>query len=234
MDSVDRLLEIMARLRDPGSGCPWDLEQRFETIAPHTIEEAYEVDDAIRRGDLEGLREELGDLLLQVAFHAQMAREAGRFDFEEVARGICEKLVRRHPHVFGQETIESAEAQTRAWEAHKAVERARAAAAAGREPHALDGVALALPALLRAAKLLRRAERAALTPPSDGRTARAAARVELEALPELPAPEAEAALGRLLLACVRVAQALGVDPERALREEAARFETRLRGTAAPR
>ncbi len=230
MDSIARLLEIMARLRDPVSGCPWDLEQRFETIAPHTLEEAYEVDDAIRRGDLEALREELGDLLLQVVFHAQMAREAGRFDFEDVARGICEKLVRRHPHVFGEETIESAEAQTRAWEAHKELERARAAAVAGRdEPHALDGMALGLPALLRTAKLLRRAERVGLTPKGDVAAARAGVRAALEAVPEASAPEAAAALGTLLLACVRLSDALGLDPERALRDETARLEAALRG-----
>ena len=232
MDSLARLLAIMARLRDPVAGCPWDLEQRFESIAPHTIEEAYEVDDAIRRGDLEALREELGDLLLQVVYHAQMARELGRFDFDDVARGICEKLVRRHPHVFGDEAIDSSEAQTRAWEAHKEAERARAAAERGREAHPLDGVALGLPALLRTAKLLRRAERAGLTPQRDGPAARAEVHAALEALPEAPAPGGEAALGGLLLACVRLAQAAGVDPERALREEAARLEAALRRAAA--
>ena len=234
MDSLDRLLAIMARLRDPVSGCPWYLEQRFETIAPHTLEEAYEVDDAIRRGDLEALREELGDLLLQVVYHAQMAGELGRFGFEDVAHGICEKLVRRHPHVFGEETIDSAEAQTRAWEAHKAVERARAATEAGRQPHPLDGVALGLPALLRTAKLLRRAERAGLTPARDARAARAETRAALDAVPEAPGPGAEAALGALLLACVHLAQALGADPERALREETARLEATLRRAAAGR
>src|SRR5208283_1472397 len=153
MDALERLLEIMARLRDPEHGCPWDREQTFATIAPFTIEEAYEVDDAIRRGDRAALREELGDLLLQVVYHAQMAREEGAFAFEDVARELCDKLVRRHPHVFGEATVESAEAQTREWEAHKAAERAARAGERGVAPGVLDDLPLALPALLRAEKL---------------------------------------------------------------------------------
>src|SRR5215475_2629635 len=121
---VSRLLAIMAKLRDPDGGCPWDLEQDFASIAPYTIEEAYEVDDAIRRKDWDGLRDELGDLLLQVVFHAQMAREAGHFGFEDVVSAICDKLERRHPHVFGDAVVEDADAQTRAWEEQKAAERA--------------------------------------------------------------------------------------------------------------
>src|SRR5512145_3429979 len=121
---IERLLEIMAKLRDPSGGCPWDLEQSFASIAPYTVEEAYEVDDAIRREDWSGLRDELGDLLLQVVFHAQMAREAGHFDFADVVAAICDKLVRRHPHVFGDATIETAQAQTDAWERQKSEERA--------------------------------------------------------------------------------------------------------------
>jgi ATP diphosphatase len=128
LSDVARLLEIMARLRDPRGGCPWDLEQDFASIAPYTIEEAYEVDDAIRRGDLAGLREELGDLLLQVVVHAQMAREAGHFDFGDVVQAICDKLVDRHPHVFGDAVIETAQAQTDAWERRKAEERAEGGA----------------------------------------------------------------------------------------------------------
>jgi nucleoside triphosphate diphosphatase len=158
--AMDRLLAIMARLRDPAAGCPWDVEQTFATIAPHTIEEAYEVADAIARGDLLGLREELGDLLLQVVFHARMAEEQGAFDFCAVAESICGKLVRRHPHVFAEARIDSAEAQTHAWERHKAAERAAKAGDAD-EPDAgaLAGIALALPALIRAAKLQSRAAR---------------------------------------------------------------------------
>src|SRR5690606_29618155 len=120
---IQRLIDIMARLRDPDGGCPWDLEQDFASIAPYTVEEAYEVADAIDRGDMDGLREELGDLLLQVVFHARMAQEAGYFAFGDVVAGICDKMVGRHPHVFGDAEVEDAEAQTRAWEEHKRRER---------------------------------------------------------------------------------------------------------------
>ena len=152
----------MARLRNPDGGCPWDLEQSFATIAPYTIEEAYEVAEAIRQDDRAALRDELGDLLLQVVFHAQMAREDGSFDFDEVARGIADKMIRRHPNVFGDDESDarhSAPAQMRSWEAQKAAEREAKAEAEGRRPSVLDGVALALPALLRAEKLQKRAAR---------------------------------------------------------------------------
>ena len=168
---IDRLLEVMARLRDPAGGCPWDLEQSFETIAPYTIEEAYEVAEAIRQDDREALRDELGDLLLQVVFHAQMAREDGSFDFDEVARGIADKMVRRHPNVFGDDDSEacrSARAQMQSWEAQKAAERDARAHAEGRRPSVLDGVALALPALLRAEKLQKRAARVGFDWPDTG------------------------------------------------------------------
>src|SRR5579862_2833503 len=159
-----RLIEIMARLRDLDAGCPWDIEQTFKTIAPYTIEEAYEVADAIERGDMGELKEELGDLLLQVVYHARMAEEAGAFDFGDVARAISDKMVRRHPHVFGEDEVRDAAHQTVRWDAIKAEERARKAqgAAAG----ALDGVPLALPALTRAAKLTRRAARVGFDWPS--------------------------------------------------------------------
>jgi MazG family protein len=156
---VARLIEIMARLRDPDGGCPWDLEQSFATIAPYTIEEAYEVADAIARGDMAALEEELGDLLFQVAFYAQMASEAGHFDFNDVAQRIAEKMVRRHPHVFGPADIASAADQTRAWEEHKARERRARAEARGDMESVLDGVPLGLPALTRAEKLQKRAAR---------------------------------------------------------------------------
>jgi nucleoside triphosphate diphosphatase len=152
---VDRLLAIMARLRDPERGCPWDIEQSFATIAPYTIEEAYEVADAIERMDVAALKDELGDLLLQVVFHARIAEEAGLFGFEDIAASLADKMVRRHPHVFGDAEIVSVAAQNEAWEAHKAAERA----AAGGAGSVLDGVALALPALLRAGKISRRAAR---------------------------------------------------------------------------
>src|SRR3954466_6977522 len=142
---IDRLLAVMDRLRDREHGCPWDLEQRFATVAPYTIEEAYEVADAIERDDMAALKDELGDLLLQVVFHARMAEEAGLFGFEDVATAIAEKMERRHPHVFGDAEIVSAAAQNEAWEAHKAAERE----ATGSAGSVIDGVALALPALLR-------------------------------------------------------------------------------------
>ena len=202
--SVSRLLEIMAKLRDPDGGCPWDLEQSFATIAPYTIEEAYEVEDAIRREDWDALRDELGDLLLQVVFHAQMARESGRFAFEDVVRAISDKLVRRHPHVFGGARIETALAQTAAWERQKADERA-----ARGETSAMDGVPLALPALLRARKLISRARRAGLAK-SDA------------------SPITEEELGDLLFALVERAERAGIDPEQALRDANARFEAEVR------
>jgi len=223
---IEQLLAVMAQLRDPEHGCPWDVEQRFETIAPYTIEEAYEVEDAIRRGDLVALRDELGDLLLQVVFHAQMAREQGHFDFEDVVRGICDKLVRRHPHVFGDARVDSARAQTAAWEQHKARERAAKGSSS-----ALDDVPLGMPALLRAAKLMRRAARAGFAWEN---TQQALAKVE-EELDEVRAELAtgdraalEAELGDLLIASARLAQQLEIDPEVALRGATARFETRLR------
>ena len=202
--SIERLLQIMAKLRDPNGGCPWDLEQSFATIAPYTIEEAYEVDDAIRRKDWDGLRDELGDLLLQVVFHAQMAREAGKFAFEDVVAAICDKLVKRHPHVFGDAEIASAAAQTDAWEKQKAEERAARGATS-----AMDGVPLALPALLRTRKLISRARRAGLAN-SDAN------------------PITQQELGDLLFAAVERAERAGIDPEQALRNASADFEHRIR------
>src|SRR5688572_7796120 len=153
MSSIDRLLNIMARLRDPQRGCPWDVQQSFATIAPYTIEEAYEVADAIERKDLDALRDELGDLLFQVVFHAQMAAEQGAFNFDAVAAAICDKMERRHPHVFGTSTVADAAAQTEAWEVLKLQERA--ARSAGES--ILEDVPLQLPALTRAVKLGKRA-----------------------------------------------------------------------------
>ena len=150
-----RLIAIMARLRDPDGGCPWDLEQTFASIAPYTVEEAYEVADAIERGDHKELEEELGDLLLQVVYHSRLAEEAGLFSFDDVARVIGDKMVRRHPHVFGDDEVKDAAAQTDRWEAIKAAERADK----GQADSALDGVPVGLPALTRAAKLTRRAAR---------------------------------------------------------------------------
>lgn len=211
---VDRLLELMAKLRSPDGGCPWDLEQTFETIAPYTIEEAYEVDDAIRRKDWSDLADELGDLLLQVVFHAQMARESGHFDFDAVVDRLCEKLVRRHPHVFGDASAEDADEVLRAWEEHKRAERI----ARGANPH--GEVPVSLPALLRAAKLAKRGARAGVAPPAD----------PLAAGAEAVAGDPER-LGDLLLALAAAASARGVDPEAALRDACARFEARKRSAA---
>ena len=226
--AIDELLVIMARLRDPQHGCPWDVEQDFTTIAPYTIEEAYEVADAIERGDHAQLCDELGDLLLQVVFHAQMAREAGLFEFEDTVRAISAKLRRRHPHVFAEEKIGSAAEQTRAWESHKARERS----ASGADPSALDDVPLALPALMRAAKLGKRAARAGFDWP-DWRGAREKITEELAELDDaqVSAPGGEgvsAEIGDLLFAVVNLARHLGVDPEDALRTSNARFSRRFR------
>ena len=225
MKAMERLLEIMVRLRDPEDGCPWDREQDFASIAPYTIEEAYEVDDAIRRGDMEDLQGELGDLLLQVVYHAQLAHEEGHFDFNRVAEGIAEKLVRRHPHVFEAPGTRSLEEVHRSWEATKAEERRDRAARRNATSDPLGGVAEALPALMRAAKLQGRAK-ADLKPPSaEALKAELAQRfLDLSAEPEAAGEE----LGDALFAAVALARALGVDPERALRDANARFEGRFR------
>ncbi len=226
--SMDRLLEIMAALRDPRRGCPWDLEQDFASIAPYTLEEAYEVADAIERNDLEALREELGDLLLQVAFHAQMAHEMGAFSFEDVAAGICDKMLRRHPHVFGDARVESAEAQTQAWEAIKAAEKAARGAGGGQ----LDDVPAALPALTRAEKFGRRAARIGFDwPDATGPRAKIDEELgELDAAIAAGAPpeSLEAEIGDLLFSVANLARHHGVDPETALRRTNARFARRFR------
>lgn len=225
---IDRLLAIMARLRGP-HGCPWDREQTFATIAPYTIEEAYEVADAIAREDMAALKDELGDLLLQVVFHAQMAAEAGQFDFEDVAAAIADKMVSRHPHVFGEARIESAAAQTLAWEERKAQERA---AKAGSGASALDGVALALPALTRAVKLQNRAARVGFDWPDAGPVYDKIAEelAELRAAPD-PAAAAEE-YGDLLFAVANLARHLKIDPEAALRAANAKFERRFKAVEA--
>lgn len=226
---IDRLLAIMARLRDPERGCPWDREQDFASIAPYTIEEAYEVADAIERLDMGGLKDELGDLLLQVVFHARMAEEEGQFAFEDVAAAIADKMVRRHPHVFGDVEIHSVAAQNEAWEAHKAAERAQH----GDDTQSVvDGVALALPALLRAAKISRRAARIGFDWP-DARAVipKIAEEIaELEAELDVGGPPAalEEEIGDLLFAAANLARKLEVEPETALRRATAKFERRFR------
>jgi nucleoside triphosphate diphosphatase len=230
--AIERLLWVMARLRALDGGCPWDLEQDFASIAPYTIEEAYEVADAIARGDLEHLKDELGDLLLQVVYHAQMAKEAGLFDFEQVAAAIADKMVRRHPYVFGAAEVQSARAQSHAWEAAKAAERADKAEAAGGDHGILDDVPLALPALVRAAKLQRRAARVGFDWPEaaqvldklDEEIAEIRAELEQGARPERLRDE----IGDLLFAAVNLARHLDVDGESALRQANAKFERRFR------
>lgn len=234
LPNTQRLLEIMARLRHPKEGCAWDLEQTFRTIVPHTIEEAYEVADAIEHNDMQALRDELGDLLLQVVFHARMAEEIGAFDFEAVAVAICDKLVRRHPHVFGQAIIKNAEEQTRAWEALKAEERqAKADGSASLRPvSALEGVSTALPALTRALKLQNRAARVGFDWPQ---AAQVLEKIEEETEEireamdkELSKEALEEELGDLLFACVNLARKLGIDPETALRRGNLKFDGRFR------
>ncbi|MEE2981602.1 MAG: nucleoside triphosphate pyrophosphohydrolase [Pseudomonadota bacterium] len=232
MSTIDQRLDVMARLRDPENGCPWDVEQTFATIAPYTIEEAYEVADAINDEDWPALVDELGDLLFQVVFYAQMAREAGRFDFSAIAAGAVDKMVRRHPHVFEDSEIATAEAQTHAWEAHKAEERGAKAEAEGRAPSALDGVTRALPALIRAIKLQNRAARVGFDwptlPPVIHKIEEEIAEVRGElsdgATPDRLADE----IGDLLFACVNLARHAGVDPEAALRQGNTKFERRFR------
>jgi ATP diphosphatase len=224
--AIDDVLAIMARLRDPEHGCPWDVRQDFRSIAPHTVEEAYEVADAIERGDLDGLRDELGDLLLQVVYHARMAEEAGRFDFEAVAATLADKLVRRHPHVFGDADAGSEAERERIWEQEKAAERARKGEA---DPSVLAGVTVGLPALARAQKLQKRAARAGFDWP-DPSGASAKVTEELTEIEDAGAdPDAlEAEVGDLLFAAVNLARHHGVDAETALRRAAGRFERRFR------
>ncbi len=231
-----RLIEVMARLRDPETGCPWDIEQSFQTIAPYTIEEAYEVADAIARGDKEALRDELGDLLLQVVYHARMAEEDGDFDFAAVAAAISDKMVRRHPHVFGAEDVDSAAAQTRIWEDHKAAERAAKAAKSGIQASILDGVALGLPALTRAVKLQRRAARVGfdwpeLLPVLD-KIEEEIAELKQEICDGSPPERVADELGDLLFALANLARHLDADPEAALRHATAKFVRRFQAIEA--
>jgi MazG family protein len=243
-DRMRELLAIMARLRAP-DGCPWDRHQTFASIVPYTIEEAYEVADAVERGDMQQLKDELGDLLFQVVFHSQMASEAGGFDFDAVAGAICDKLVRRHPHVFGDGGPLSAAEQSLAWENIKARERAAAAAqpaggmhAAAHQSHGshLDGVPQALPALMRAYKLSKRAARVGF---DFDRADQAADKVD-EELEEVraaaaansahaPSNEIFEEVGDLLFAAANLARKLDVDAEAALRAANAKFERRFRG-----
>jgi MazG family protein len=235
-DKFDRLVAIMARLRDPDGGCPWDLEQTFATIAPYTVEEAYEVADAIDRGDLEGLKDELGDLLLQVVFHARMAEEAGRFSVADVIEAINAKMVRRHPHVFGDAKVKDSADQTRNWENLKAEERRRTNGPASAPASALDGVAVGLPALMRALKLQQRAARVGFDWTEAVRILEKLREetAEMEAEIESGAPRERLLdeVGDLLFVCVNLARRLDLDPDSALRHANAKFERRFRAMEA--
>lgn len=225
---MDRLREIMRRLRDPQDGCPWDIEQDFGTIAPYTIEEAYEVADAIEREEWAELKGELGDLLFQSVFHAQMAEEKGLFGFDEVANTMSDKMVARHPHVFGDENRDkSAEQQTRDWETIKAAERASKA-----QQGVLDGVAIGLPALLRAVKLQKRAARVGFDWPDIGMVLdkiTEEAQEVAEARDTLGQDEIREEIGDLLFVVANLARHLDVEPEEALRHANAKFERRFKG-----
>ena len=231
LEPMQRLLTIMARLRDPDGGCPWDLQQTFDTIAPYTIEEAYEVADAIEHGRMGDLRDELGDLLLQVVFHAQIAKEQDIFSFDDVLNSISDKMVKRHPHVFGSTKIDHATVQSLAWEEQKAAEREEKAGIQGQTPSALDGVATALPALTRALKLQNRAARIGFDWPE---TAPVLDKVQ-EEIEELQT-EIETGdestmmdeMGDILFSVVNLARHLKIDPEAALRTGNNKFERRFK------
>ncbi len=229
-EPVKKLIAVMARLRDPEGGCPWDLEQTFETIAPYTIEVAYEVADAIAGGDRTVLKDELGDLLFQVVYYAQMSREEGGFDFDAVAEHMAQKMIRRHPHVFEDADVADSRAQTLAWEAAKAAERSAKPVNPG-EPRALSGVARALPALIRAEKLAKRAARVGFDWPNvddvltkiDEELAETKHEIAADAPPHRLSDE----VGDLLFAVANLARKLGIDPEAALRGTNDKFTRRF-------
>jgi MazG family protein len=224
--ALDQLINIMARLRDPQDGCAWDLEQTFATIAPYTVEEAYEVVDAIERGDLNDLRDELGDLLLQVVFHARMAQEAGHFAFADVARAISQKMIRRHPHVFGAEGARTSAEQVQAWEVIKAQERAQK----GKAQSLLDDVPTSLPALTRAVKLSKRAAGVGFVWPTVQEVVAKLDEEVAELKVEIDAGDlakARAELGDVLFVVANIARTLDIDPEDALRATNAKFARRF-------
>ena len=227
---MDRLVEIMATLRNPNGGCPWDVEQTFATIAPHTIEEAYEVADAIEQNDMDSLKDELGDLLFQSVFHAQMAKELNKFSFDDVVNGVIDKMIRRHPHVFGDQSIKTADEQTASWEDIKATERATKPGAA--DESALAGVTSGLPALIRAEKLQKRAARVGFDWPEVVSVFDKLREETAELQVEIDTDGGEARLtdelGDLLFVCVNLGRKLNIDAETALRAANSKFETRFR------
>jgi ATP diphosphatase len=230
--AIDRLIDIMAALRTPETGCPWDLEQDFRSIAPYTIEEAYEVVDAIERGDLDDLRDELGDLLLQVVFHARLAEEKAIFSFTDVIKSICEKLIRRHPHVFGEGSKLTSGDVTLQWEAIKAQEKKRSSVP--EPPGLLEGVPLPLPALTRAVKLQKKAATVGFDWNDASQVLEKIREETAEVAAELQSPGAEATpalaeeIGDLLFVVANLARHAKVDPEQALRSANAKFERRFR------
>ncbi|MBW8726210.1 MAG: nucleoside triphosphate pyrophosphohydrolase [Inquilinus limosus] len=230
-EATRRLIEVMARLRDPQAGCPWDIEQTFRTIAPYTIEEAYEVADAIERDVMDELKDELGDLLFQVAFHSRMAEERGAFDFADVAAGIVGKMIRRHPHVFGDAAVD-ADGMPAQWERQKAEERAAKAEAEGRPAGVLDGIAGGLPSLTRALKLQKRAARVGFdwTDPADilAKIEEEVGEIRAEIDGQAPKERIEDEIGDLLFCAVNLARRYEVDPDSALRRTNAKFERRFR------
>lgn len=235
--ALERLIDIMAKLRHPETGCPWDREQDFNTISRYTIEEAYEVAEAAHQNDMPALQDELGDLLLQVVFHARMAEEIGAFDFAAVADTITDKMIRRHPHLFGDQSITDADSQTAAWERIKSEERAAKAATEDRRPSVLDGIATSLPAPLRAVKLQKRLA----TVGFDWDTSEPVIAKIIEELDEVrtemaaPSPDParlEDEIGDLLFACVNLARHLKIDPEAALAGTNRKVERRFRGIEA--
>ena len=225
--SIDELLTIMAQLRHPQTGCAWDLEQSFATIAPYTIEEAYEVADAIQRGNIADLRDELGDLLFQVVFHARMAQEAGQFRFEDVVRAICDKMIRRHPHIFADPEARTSQEQTQAWEVIKAQERE----IKGRATSVLDDIPDGLPAMTRAVKLSKRAASVGFVWPNIGQVLEKLDEEIGELKAEIAADDrakAREELGDVLFVVANIARTLDIDPEDALRATNAKFDRRFR------
>ena len=228
MEKIKQLVSVMERLRDPADGCPWDIRQTFSTIAPYTIEEAYEVADAIERGDNDALCDELGDLLLQVVFHAQIARDLGLFDLDDIADAITRKMIRRHPHVFGDTEFENEQEQKAHWESLKAQERADKAPAG--DVSALDGVSVALPALTRAEKIQKRAARVGMDwqDPAPVVEKLREELNELQSAMDESAPDAvEEELGDVLFTVSNLARHVRVDPEQALKKATAKFERRF-------
>ncbi|MCG7927771.1 MAG: nucleoside triphosphate pyrophosphohydrolase [Candidatus Thiodiazotropha taylori] len=229
MEAMQRLLEIMSNLRDPEKGCPWDLRQTYHTIVPYTLEEAYEVADTIQRGEMGELRDELGDLLFQIVFYSQIAREEGHFDFNDVASGICEKMVRRHPHVFADAEYQNDKQLRQAWEQQKAEERAEQKQST--QSSHMDGVAHALPALIRAEKLQKRAARVGFDWPNVQGALEKVREEFAEVEDEMDKPHQqglEEELGDLLFSMVNVLRLLGMDAEQTLSRANEKFERRFR------